>query len=59
MDDDEMYVMDAGEIELDRRFDAFARTPAQPGSGSEGADPCAGDARGASPPRRGPGSRCT
>jgi len=30
MDDDEMYVMDAGEIELERRFDAFAHTRLSP-----------------------------
>ena len=30
MDDDEMYVMDAGEIELERRFDAFARARLSP-----------------------------
>jgi hypothetical protein len=32
MDDDEMYVMDAGEIELERRFDAFARARLSPDS---------------------------
>ena len=32
MDNDEMYVMDAGEIELERRFDAFARARLSPDS---------------------------